>query len=609
MSFLTPLGLFGLAAIPALIWIWRFASSQHRTVVPSLVPFEHLLRRVPSRRTRVFVNTLFWIQLAALWLLALALAEPALTGVPTRTTLVLLDTSASMAARSGGRSRFQQAQQDLIGRLERGHLGDRVLVMTTAPVARVSPEAADGSSLRQVIEEASVSDLSGNLSLAHRIGQTLLPAPPDNVLVWTDEQAPAIPSAGRVAFHSVGESAANAAIVGIDARESLCTPANSQVVVWVQNFSDAAQRVAVRVSQDGRRLGEESRTLEANGRASLAFQMPDGASGWLEVALSADHDALAVDNRAVVRLRGAEPLRVSVAAEHPEFLATIGRWLDACPRIAWSHADAAGGVSGDARARGDVLITDDPSWTASWPSPVLTFVPREAGDPKTAGGARPVALPWLVEPTHPIAEYLEPLETVPTLVTRSAEGSAGDPVIWAVAQGKRLPVVLASSTRGRRTVSCFFDPSAVSSTVTPVLVFFNSLRWLAASSGFAMTGEPLIVGPFERGTVRVTRPDGRETAISHSGGMLRYDATTKAGRYRFTQGAVTIERAVNFLDPLESDTMQHVSTWVPEQSTAAGHAGQVSRRPLSPWLLRLAFVLLLAEWALYAWRARARGVR
>ena len=78
MSLLSPLGLLWLASIPLLLWLWRLASSHRKIRVASLAPFEHLIRRTSRRRTRLVINALFWLQLLALILLALALAAPIL---------------------------------------------------------------------------------------------------------------------------------------------------------------------------------------------------------------------------------------------------------------------------------------------------------------------------------------------------------------------------------------------------------------------------------------------------------------------------------------------------------------------------------------------------
>ena len=109
MSLLSPLALLWLGSVAALLWLWRLSATRRQTRVPSLVPFVHLLRRPPHRRSRLFINLLFWLQLAALIILAFVLAQPVWFRPATKTVLVIVDTSASMEARLRGPSAFTRA--------------------------------------------------------------------------------------------------------------------------------------------------------------------------------------------------------------------------------------------------------------------------------------------------------------------------------------------------------------------------------------------------------------------------------------------------------------------------------------------------------------------
>lgn len=91
--------------------------------------------------------------------------------------------------------------------------------------------------------------------------------------------------------------------------------------------------------------------------------------------------------------------------------------------------------------------------------------------------------------------------------------------------------------------------------------------------------------------------------------MMRYDSTDQAGRYTLMQGHTTVERVVNFLDPLESNTMTHVSTWQPpEGSPAAPVANERLDHSLADWLVRLLVVALLLEWVLYSRKGHKKSI-
>lgn len=600
MSVLSPWALLWLGSVPVLIWLWRFAASRHQTILPSLVPFEHLVRRPPTRRSRLLVNLLFWLQLAALILIALALAEPVLTAAKTRTVLVLLDTSASMSATSGGPSPFQRARRVLASRLARQRPDERLFVVGTAPVRAITDTP---------LSELTPAPMAGNLSMARRIGQALLGTQPDEILVLTDESAPGRLGAA-VSFQSFGQPQPNVAIVGLDAHEPLCGPSQTRIVVTVQNMADAEQDVGLSVTQQGRVLATATQIVPPSSRVPITLDLPDGASGVLDVSVRARRDALALDNRALVMLRGSSSIPVLVASEREVFVDSIGSWLEPCPRLAWEPVRLRDGAAGLPPAKPEaVLVTDQPALVSGWPGEAIVFA--------RASSAPPVILTqWLVDAAHPVGEYLSPLETVATaIVPAQAEPLWGEPVIWGVVNGQRVPLVRAASVQGRRLVGVLADPTASSPSIPLVVVFLNGLRWVTGSMGFIMTGEPLTVGPFASGTVRVQRPDGTVEGVAHPGGLLRYEATDQIGRYRFTpplharagfiQGEHAIERLVNFLDPVESNTMTRLSTWSDEPVVSAVAASPRGRRhPLAAWLLGLLVVVLLVEWGLYLRRGR-----
>jgi len=615
MTFLSPIALCWLASIPVLVWLWRFTASRHRTVIASLVPFQHLMRKAAKRRTRVLPNLLFWLQLLILALAALALADPALPPRPMRTLLVLLDTSASMGAMDDGGTPFGRARALLDRRLAEKSADERVVIMTTAPVNPVTqaPEA-DGFVLRALADGLAPSDLGGNLSLAYRVGQMLSGAPIDRTLVLTDEPAPPQHEPG-VEFDSVGRPLPNAAIVGLDAHEPLCAPIASsdadargaKVIVWVQNFADQAQQVTVVLRHEGRIVAQQARPLDPGTRAALAFDVGESMNGLFEATLTAERDALAADNRATLMVRGDEPIRVAVALQNPQLRATVTQWLSACPRIAWQSIDASGPAQPMSEA---VLVTDRPELATgesgdasqpspAWPAPVIAFIPSQ-------GRAQLRAAQWLMDAPHPIGEYLELLDPVPTSAAWSAQQDQwGDPVLWAISAGERIPLARVGDLQGRRTVSLWFDPSATPSSVPQILVFFNSLRWLTGSSGLTTTGQTLVVGPLDRGLVRVQRPHGAPELLTHDGGFLHYDRTTDAGSYVFTQGSHRIERVVNFLDPIESDTQHRRSTWAGETLSAPARALTPQPRSLASRLILVLLLVLIAEWIVYSFRRRA----
>ena len=589
MTLLSPLALLWLGSIPILLWLWRLASTRRQVKVPSLVPFANLLRRQPRRRTRLFINLLFWFQLAALILLALTLARPVFMRPSKKTVLVVVDTSASMDARIGGSSAFAQSIRRLRRELGRKPPGYEWFIMTAAPVQSLMREpTADSAALKQAIESLEVSHLSGNLIAASHIGRALLEGVVDETLIVTDEISPDHLTSEAVRILTVGEALPNVAIVGLDASGELCQSAPPRIAVTLENFSPTQTNVRVTASRGRLVLSEAEVILEPEGRMDVSLKIPEETEGWVEVALAADGDALEVDNHAQVLMRRQSALPVALVSERHALREIMGEWLSACEGILWTDGipESTGGSY--------VVVTDS----------LGSFGPAAVGTLRWRGmhqSLRVVLAHWMVAGEHPIGSYLADVEPVAaSLGQTQGIGITGEPIVWGLVEGKKVPIVLASSYDGNRMVSFFLDPARSPSSTSLIVLFFNSLRWLMGGADIVRTGEPLSVPSISPGTIRVERPDGLTERLTHAGGIFRYDATTRAGTYRIMRGRTEFIRVVNFLDPLESNLMSRTSSWrpFPEEPKKDSSVRQTIH-PLANILMLVILLCLLGEWWLY----------
>ncbi len=587
MSLLVPWALLWLGAVPVLIWLWRLSATRRQMRIPSLIPFEHLLRRSSRQRRRLIVNALFWLQLAALAGLALALAQPVLFQSRARTVLVILDTSASMGAHRHGPSAFEQAKRILLARIARTSLGQQFFVLTTSPVAPVLPQAtSDATLLTRAVGALRVSHLGGNLTTAAHIGRSLLGTTPDETVVVTDEPAPLGRLADTVRWLRVGEPIPNVAIVGLEAQGSLCTPADARLIATIQNFSNETAAVTVTATHGGRPLVQARADLAPRARLALPLALPEGAEGDVEVALEVPGDGLDVDNRAWMDVHRTATLPIVIRSQRPSFLHTVSSWLDACPGLRWtSEAPSTSGPF--------LLITDEAKPPSPPPAALLAF--------RSSAPSQPILSHWLVSSDHPISAYLAPVGLVAARVNVSSGlGTPGTPVVSALINGQKVPLVVVDEHEGRRSVSMLLDPMGADAPAM-LLAFFNSLRWLMGTADGITVGEPLTAAGFGPGTVKVRRPDGSTETVETEHGLVQYEATTLAGLYRCSQGSIEMTVPVNFFNPLESNLLDRVSTWrvIPEPA-APSRAPVRVRHPLAPFVMMLLLVLLLIEWRMYS---------
>jgi len=212
---------------------------------------------------------------------------------------------------------------------------------------------------------------------------------------------------------------------------------------------------------------------------------------------------------------------------------------------------------------------------------------------------------WVVSSDHPIGSYLSPVDVVAIPINLTAETTAaGTPVVSALVNGQKIPVIVAQEREGYRSVRMRFDPAGPAESTPVLLAFFNSLRWLMGEAPRPATGEPVVVAGWAEGTVAVHRPDGATERLKTDGGAVRYEEATLAGLYRFRQGSSEVTEAVNFFDPLESNTMERISTWhAPQASPPEPASLRQALSPLASFVMLLLLALLLVEW----WRYTAKG--
>ena len=590
MQFLSPTAFFWLLSVPVFLWLWRLASTHKQIRVPSLIPFEQLLRKSSHRKMRLVTNALFWIQLLALLAAVLALARPVRFARKANTILAVLDTSASLGARQGTGTVLESLRRSLLNELKRKKAGDSVFLMLTAPPTALTPQpVADLSLLERLIASAKVTQLGGSLSSTERLGRALLGRSPDRLIIATDEPAPEHLSDKRITWINPAHPAANVGFVGAEASVPLCAPQQSSLTAAVQNFSNNPSKVSVTARQEGRLLGQAAALLQPHERQSVSLQLPPATQSIVELQLRASPDALEADNRAWVDIKPVARKAVVVRVHSAPLFATLTSWLSACPAVSWSSAKEA--VIGP----DTVLITDKDPAAFAQAGNALRFLMPDNPQARLSY--------WTVSAEHPIAAYFNPVEAVAAAVnTESALPSPGIAVVTALIGGKKYPVVSANDQSGHLLATLRFDPSNQQSSVPILLAFFNSLRWVMGQEPPLITGAKLTVPGFSAGSATVIRPDGEKTAVSVVGGVAGYDGTNWSGIYRFVQGNTRNAVAVNLFNPLESDTWQRPSTWNTAQPLAAQPNERPVRNPLGSWFLLLCLAALIGEWWFYSRR-------
>lgn len=255
MSFLAPLGLLGLLFVPAVIAMYLLKLRRDEHVVPSTLLWQRLLADVEANAPwqRLRRSLLLFLQLLLVLLLAALAARPFLerpAGLA-RDLVVVIDTSASMAATDVVPDRLTAAKQVAIEALKELPTGGKVSVIAADRSARiVVNESSDLSRVRQAIEGIPVTQSRGDLGDALELASKLAARSGDaQVLVATDAALATNPT-GRVnapikVLH-VGRDRRNQAIVALAVRTAPSAVTRS-VFISVANLDlvQAARRLEV----------------------------------------------------------------------------------------------------------------------------------------------------------------------------------------------------------------------------------------------------------------------------------------------------------------------------------------------------------------------------
>jgi hypothetical protein len=575
------------AAAAVAAWLFLLKIRPPRVNVPSLL----FWRRVLDQKR----DETWWerfrraVSLAATILIAVALAMAVTRPGPRAATstrgrmLIVLDSSWSMLAETGsGGTRWDRAVREARA-LAASAGGDEVALATTAD-GLVEGPASDLALIETAIERLAPS--GGATAPWPRAGGA------DTVHFLTDG-AHTRSLDRSVVVHSVYEPAANVAITAFDARPIPAggTPA-AEAYLEIVNYSPRAAQVRVTITRGTAVVFDQPVSLGPGEAIRQVAPLPAAGGPRLLARISAESDALAVDNEAVAWIQGAEPLSVVVVSEKGSVVAQLLR-RDASVRVTEMAA------STYQPGKEDVVIFD--RWVPQAPpsKPALIVAPPLASWIRRAGSDERNPR-WSAAGAHPVLEGVDPL----TVDIKYASGHT-----YAIGKDDAGPAVIARSERGtplvslvdlpeRRAVVLGFsvaDSNLAFAPAFPVIVG-NALEWLARPTFEARPQSGPVVLPSS--VTRVVAPDGAIVPLLRAGDqtvvMLR-----QPGLYRVEAGGARGVVAVNVGDP-ETSNLSRTALGGSERPVTP--AGLAAARPWWMFGVLAAFVLIAAEW--WTWQRR-----
>lgn len=325
-----------LAAVPpAIVALYFLKLKRQPLEVPSTYLWHKSIEdlHVNSLWQRMRQSLLLFLQLLFVALVMLALLGP--SWMSTRTIddrlIFLVDNSASMSATDDRPSRLEQAKalvEDKIGSMSSG---TTAMVISFSDVARVEQgDTSDKRLLLEALKRIQPTSRSTAPEEALRLAAGLAnPSKSGGVEDWDQRAAEPMPatlyvysdgkfadvqgfSLGHLApvFVPLGDKAAeNQGIVAFGVRRNEERAEKLQAFGRVENFGDQEHRLGADLLLNGRQIDAAQLVIKPHDSAGVAFDLPESASGVLELRLDAK-DALADDNRAWIALATVRPAKV-----------------------------------------------------------------------------------------------------------------------------------------------------------------------------------------------------------------------------------------------------------------------------------------------------------
>lgn len=464
MSFLTPwLGLLGLLALPVVVAFLNRRRVRERTV-PSLILLRQLRSDRPSQRS--FAMPRHWLALL-LYLLALAgvvfaSSQPVLPDSEPETLILVVDTSASMAAREPGQEQGRLARavleldekildsldaRDEVALVQMG-AESRIVLEPTRDVERVREQLASLHVAGRAVDSGRAIALASAMCRARQRAR---------IVVVTDgaSDLPDPTTLGCDAMISlVGEAAPNLAITQFALRDADGLGL-IEAFVEITNTGNKTREVSVEIELDGilvEVVALEVAPSKPTGQL-VKFQAPTGQIVSAKLSAS-DGNALALDDEAWAARPANAKARVAFVSTRPTSFAAEA--LSLHPRVELRRFKTGEPIPAEPW---DLVVFDDaPTQGALEALPKQASVALLGADTSAVGIARaekverPGVTWWDFD--APLLRYVD-LDVVEILEARPLVPRDGDEVL--VKAGPKDALMLVREIDGRRVLAFGFE--------------------------------------------------------------------------------------------------------------------------------------------------------
>ena len=586
MSFLAPAAFVLAALIPVVIAMYLLRLRRTEQVVSSIYLWQRMVRDLEANAPwqRLRRNLLLILQLLFLMFLILALARPFTwaKGASGQSLILILDTSASMAATDVSPSRLEAAKTQARGLVDGQPDDARITLITAGDGARVLiASSQDRRGMHRTIDSLEVSTGGSDLTAALELASAVAARQPETEIAVLSDGRVNLPDrlalTGRVRYLPVGRSGDNQAISTLSLGPA---PGNEELTAFAQvtNYSDSPAQRRLTLYADGQLVNAYDLEIPPGDQDAVVARGLPVETRILEAQLDGG-DALSLDDRAWAVHRNDEPVSITLVTDGNLFLETglallpglevtvirpedweTGRLVD---RKTGRLVDWETGKLGDQEtdrqenSAGDLPIfqsTNLPIYqptsltifdtyvpiTATLPAGNLLFIaPPRSTELFTVTGRVDQPLPRIVDAEDPLLAHVSLAEVGILDAAQVSLPPWARPVIAGDVDSDTTPLLIAGEIDDRRVAVLAFDlrRSDLPLQVAFPLLLANLTGWLAPGSEGDLPAQAVpgtavsLTLPPEVESATVTRPDGSTTRLIPEGGRAVFADTKQLGIY------------------------------------------------------------------------------
>jgi len=633
MSFLAPLAFILSALIPLIVLLYFLRLRRPELEISSTYLWRRVIRdlRADAPWQKLRPNILLLLQVLFLVTLIIALARPFSwkEGISSASTIIILDTSASMAATDILPNRIEAAK-DQAHRLIDDLPTDGILTIIQAgDQAKVLiSNSTDRRFAHMVIDNIHSISTNSAMEIALQIAAAIASRQQDAQIIILSDGGVQISEyfvpKSNVVIYPIGQRGENQAISQLTL--DIAPSGNPNAFVQISNYGELVADRRILMYANGNLIHASDLQIQPGETGAITLNDLPEDIRQIEAVLSTDplngiaiNDDLPLDDHAYAVLPQQNPVKITLVTNGNRFLETAIKLI---PKAIVTKVDP--NDDGNFPESDLTVIDGKIPLTSTFPSGNLLFIgPLVSTEFFTITGKLENPVPTMVSLDDPIVGNLN-LDTINIL-----DAAWIDLPDWAkpniVAESENYsnydspPLLFSGQYDGRKIAVITFDlhRSDLPLQVAFPILFANLTNWLLPELGGGFPrqvslNQPVILSilPGMGDKVSITLPDGRRSTLPIENGEVTFTETNQLGIYQIewlTESPVPPESepnqlsfTVNLFSPQESKTTP-ISLVIPgtNQLDNVKVTVDLIRREWWRIFAVIAITILMIEWMVY----------